>query len=491
MKILLKCIVLLICTMTISGRAHAIERSDHMFNAWKATFWDPNAKRCWVDAAPNRTTYSDFWRSAQEFKMIIAYYRKTGLERQLITDFYAGFTNTYGINWTGNAFNDDIVWMSRACLDAYYATGEQHYLDRAISHCEWVRTHSWDGTYGGGVWQQNQPGQAYPNSKPGYLNFHLAEMYVEFANIYNNNNYAGTASDFYNWTKSHLVSGGAVYNSISASGVDTTEWSYGGGCAISAAVRLFWKTGNAAYINDARAVAGRWQSSAHSAGDGVLTEGHTGDNKHDIDGFKLDLLRGMALLISVSSGDSATYLPWMQANANAVWSRRNPTRDLKDNVFTRTTTDSWVLGSFETVSSVGSLIYFGSGSVDTPAGPLFNVQNGNCIDGGDAYWVKQSAWANAPSQTWRLEHAGGGYYRIVNQSSGKVIDMRDPSGNLASMAWGNLDGQKWRLSPLGGDQYMIISKQNGNVIDMYSSVLKTWAWANVSWQIVRIPGNLH
>jgi len=169
-----------------------------MFNAWKATFWDPNAKRCWVDAASNRTTYSDFWRSAQEFKMIIAYYRKTGLERQLITDFYTGFTNTYGTNWTGNAYNDDIVWMSRACLDAYYATGEQPYLDRAITHCEWVRTHSWDGTYGGGVWQQNQPGQAYPNSKPGYLNFQLAEMYVEFANIYNNNNYAGTASDFYN-----------------------------------------------------------------------------------------------------------------------------------------------------------------------------------------------------------------------------------------------------------------------------------------------------
>jgi len=287
------------------------------------------------------------------------------------------------------------------------------------------------------------------------------------------------------------MSGGSVYNSVSASGVDQTEWSYGGGCAISAAVRFFWKTGNAAYINDARAVADRWKSSAHSAGDGVLTEGHTGDNNNDIDGFKLDLLRGMALLISVSSGDSGTYLPWMQANANAVWSRRNPTRDLKDNVFTRTTTDSWVLGSFETVSSVGSLIDFGSGSVDTPAGPLFNVQNGNCIDGGNAYWVQQWAWANVPWQTWRIEHAGGGYYRIVNQNSGKVIDMRDPSGNLASMDWVNLDGQQWRLSPLGGDQYMIISKQNGNVIDMYSSVLKTWAWANVNWQIVRIPGNLH
>ena len=150
MNSLFKLPVVLLCLITMATSTYAVERSVSMFDAWKKTFWNPNVKRCWVDAAPNRSTYSDFWRSAQEFKMIVAYYQKTGLERQLITDFYTGFSNTYGINWIGNAYNDDIVWMSRACLDAYYATGEQHYLDRAFSHCEWVRTHSWDGTYGGG-----------------------------------------------------------------------------------------------------------------------------------------------------------------------------------------------------------------------------------------------------------------------------------------------------------------------------------------------------
>ena len=95
-------------------------------------------------------------------------------------------------------------------------------------------------------------------------------MYVEFANIYNNNNYAGTAGQFYSWAKNNLVSGGNVYNSISASGVDQTEWSYGGGCMIGAAVRLYWRTGTGSYMTDARAVADRWKSTAHSAADGVL-----------------------------------------------------------------------------------------------------------------------------------------------------------------------------------------------------------------------------
>lgn len=64
----------------------------------------------------------------------------------------------------------------------------------------------------------------------------------------------------------------------------------------------------------------------------------------------------------------------------------------------------------------------------------------------------------------------GGYYLIINQKSGKVIDICGGADTNGTNIWqydeNGTDAQKWEILPTGDGAYCILSKKNGKVIDV-------------------------
>ena len=72
---------------------------------------------------------------------------------------------------------------------------------------------------------------------------------------------------------------------------------------------------------------------------------------------------------------------------------------------------------------------------------------GNRTDNGASIVTRE--WNNNPFQRWRLEQTGGGFYRIINVGSGKVLDVTGQStqngANIQQWDYANQPNQQWRL----------------------------------------------
>ena len=79
-------------------------------------------------------TYS-FWRMAEEMEMVEDAYDRThsATFKTMIDQLYTGFVQVNGTGWTANGFNDDLMWISIACLRGYQITGNITYYNQAKS----------------------------------------------------------------------------------------------------------------------------------------------------------------------------------------------------------------------------------------------------------------------------------------------------------------------------------------------------------------------
>ena len=146
---------------------------------------------------------------------------------------------------------------------------------------------------------------------------------------------------------------------------------------------------------------------------------------------------------------------------------------------------------------------------------IFNRHSGLCLEvglaGGDTTGglskgdnVRQWEYFGQANQKWRLEPAGGGYYRIVCQYSGMCLDVAGPSNvegaNLYQWDCHGLDNQLFKLEPVWRPvpgAYAIRSKHSGKCIEVQGS--GTVNGSNVAqndltgsdnqlWEFVRIGG---
>jgi predicted alpha-1,6-mannanase (GH76 family) len=302
-------------------------RADTALQSFLLKFWSQGHGYL-RSAYPDEGSRTGYWTFAQGFDALLDGVERTGGRR------YAGLIETFyeaqaARGWLVGHYDDE-CWMALALMRAHDLTGEDRYLETATDLFADIME-GWDttccGEVKGGLWWDKAHTQKATASNAGAVIAGArlfertgVEAYLEFAK---------QAYDFWH---ANMVDPARhhVLDHIDASG-DKVDWkfTYNEGLMIGAGVELHRQTGDAGYLNQARAIAGfllsdETVSSAHGR---VLSDGSNSSCGGDCHAFKGPAYRYLKLLHEVSGG--STYRAVLEACVNALWNlARNADHDL-------------------------------------------------------------------------------------------------------------------------------------------------------------------
>jgi len=270
---------------------------------------------------------TDFWFNAEQLEMAVDRATRSGSpgDLALVVSLVNGFDRTYGKDWTGNSYNDDIMWACLAHLRAYQVTGQTNsaWAATAANNFNWVYSGNhvpgrispqYDSTYGGGMWWTTD--HSSTGTKNACVNGPAAIVAFLLSQVYPSGTaYLSDSQNMYLWEKDYLVkSSGFLYDHYATNGAVGSDLSYNAGTCIGAAYYLKdWTT--------AGQVASYFMNNCCGAG-GILPNYGTGGGNNC--GFNGIFMRWMALyLTGAGNSAQATYATWLYNNANQAWSIRN------------------------------------------------------------------------------------------------------------------------------------------------------------------------
>ncbi|WP_249162182.1 glycoside hydrolase family 76 protein [Actinospica acidithermotolerans] len=273
---------------------------------------------------------SSWWNSAVALTSIIDYTKKTGdtaykwiIDRTFQVDqaaFAAGVRATnqiYG-DFISDSTDDD-EWWALAWIDAYDLTGDQSYLNMAVTIADYVET-MWDGTCSGGLWSDTS--KSYKNAITNALYVRLtAELHDR---ISSDAGWLTQADKEWSWflNSGMINSSGLVNDGLSSSTCGNnggTVWTYNQGMTIGAAVEMYRATGSPADLTEAKYLADSAINSTSLVTNGILTEScdtltaTCDDDQKEFKGIFMDYLGD---LNSVVGG---TYSSFINTQINALW----------------------------------------------------------------------------------------------------------------------------------------------------------------------------
>lgn len=172
-------------------------------------------------------------------------------------------SSTDGTNGGGDRFYDDNSIVGIEFVEAYRQTKDTKYLDRCAQIVKFLNSGR-DDTFGGALWwnesYRNVPGNDSSN-KPacanGFATWFLLSYY-EFCPQSEKKQVLDMAKEFYGWLYENLrdTMDNVYWNSKGADGViNKTKWTYNSGAMIAAGLRLYRITGDAEYLEQAKATA--------------------------------------------------------------------------------------------------------------------------------------------------------------------------------------------------------------------------------------------
>jgi hypothetical protein len=273
---------------------------------------------------------SSWWNSAVALTSIIDYTRKTGdttykwiINRTFQVNqaaFPAGVRATnqvYG-DFISDSTDDD-EWWALTWIDAYDLTGDQAYLNMAVTIANYVST-MWDGTCGGGLWSDTS--KSYKNAISNALYVRLtAELHDR---ISSDTTWLTQANSEWTWflnsgmiNSSGLVNDGL--NSSTCANNGGTVWTYNQGMTIGAATEMYRATGSAADLSKAQYLANSAIDSTALISNGVLTEScdspstSCDDNQKQFKGIFMDYLGDLNKVVG------GTYDSFINAQISTFW----------------------------------------------------------------------------------------------------------------------------------------------------------------------------
>lgn len=273
---------------------------------------------------------SSWWNSAVALTSVIDYIRQSGdtqyewiIGRTFEVNrvaFPAGVRSSDPIqgDFISQA-TDDSEWWALAWIDAYDLTGDQTYLDEAVTIANYVST-LWDtSSCGGGVWWNQQ--KTYKNAVTNALYVRLTASLHH--RISGDTAWLAKATEAWNWflNSGMINSSGLVNDGLSSSCANNggTVWSYNQGLVIGAGVEMWRATGDAADLSEARHLADSALNSTALVSDGLLTEScdtlssSCDDNQKQ---FKGIFMRYLGELNSVVGG---AYASFISTQINSLW----------------------------------------------------------------------------------------------------------------------------------------------------------------------------
>lgn len=278
----------------------------------------------WNKEPYNRSTNDKwkFWQNAEIFEVIVDY--AGVLDNETYDNYvkiaYNGFKNLEGDykGWMSNAYNDDLMWITIATAKAYLYTGVEEYKECATYIFNNTFARAWTSTYGGGlVWNQNETSKNSCVEYPGVIAACLLYKihgdgskirmvdYPAGESTAKNVTYLDAAKAIYGWANKNLRVNdpkdrnyGKVFDNINTDGKGGTklgEWdgTYNQGTCIGAASLLYELTGNASYLEDAKATFHYTALVKYGQRTTVSDEG----NGDDLPGFKGIMMRWICYFV--------------------------------------------------------------------------------------------------------------------------------------------------------------------------------------------------
>ena len=338
-----------LCGLVLLGFTHsaaAFTTNDvaTIYSAYANNFYSVSGTRAYIkDTQTGGIEY--FWGQAEEVECFIDAYEwsPTTAYKTAMTNLINGFSYYNGTDWSGNMYNDDIMWACIAYLRAYQNSGITTYRTVAKANFDMMYARAWDTTFrGGGLWwtTDNNTKNACING-PAAIAAYL--LYLTLADT----NYLVKAQNIYSWERTNLfnATSGAIYDAVSVSGgLSTWSSTYNQGTFIGAANFL-------GFTNDAM-LAANYTKNSMTSSSGIMPQyGRAGNNS----GFNAIFYRWMVKFIK-DRGLQTTYLPWLQDNANAAWNVRRTTDNLSWCQWLQPTPTGINLDSWDCISSFEAML---------------------------------------------------------------------------------------------------------------------------------------
>ena len=346
-----------VATLSIPAKSEALLAmqvyNNHFYNQY-GTYGPSYKAYYWKD--DNHTGRMDFWTQQEAIEMLIdAYNINPGTDlKNKISYLYNGVRDGYGLLWTDNKFNDDIVWGALMCVRAFKITNDGGMLDMAKNNFNMMWNRAWDTqSLGGGLWwtTDNQTKNTCVNA-PAVICAML--LYQATGDV----SYKNKAKLIMDWMVNRLYdsSSGEVKGAINKAGTITEgALSYTQGTFIGACDLLRADFPAINYLAMGTKAMDYARNSLCNTPGGILKDEN---GIADTQGMKSIFARWACLFVK-NTGTASNYGPWLDANAAQAWSIRN-NQGLMWNIWGTRTPES-TRNAFETtcgVAMVNGIYYY-------------------------------------------------------------------------------------------------------------------------------------
>ena len=458
-------------TLSPFAQAQSANNATAAYNGWLQAFLiKKNGQTYFANTLTNRSM-AFMWGQA---------YIITGVEdafdvdqapdkRQLVIDLLNTFETQNHADLSWDSWNDDIAWAAIALIRGYQISGQTSFLNAATQAWNMAYARGWDGSYGGGIWENMDN---VPNGgKCALSNWPFVISGVQIYLATGDATFLTRAQQIYAFARANLfnTSTGLVHEQIGPSGVIGDDNYYNSGLLINAANELFKVTGNNQYYQDAVLAANHVISRYP-----ITTEDHPANGDFGAD----QVFRGLGKFARENNLWS-TYSSWFDNNAAAAWNHRRTDYNFSHNNFSTATSQS----DLSTMEAEGSIVVQEAIQESAGVGDLsgtYQIQN---VASGLAVTVYGDSRQNGtplvqwqyngqPGAKWTFVAAGGGYYHIENPNSGQVINVAAASGKsgaallqwpMQGMAPGN---DQWRPVRNADGTYTFINMLSGLALDL-------------------------
>ncbi|HTJ00097.1 MAG TPA: TIM-barrel domain-containing protein, partial [Dongiaceae bacterium] len=222
------------------------------FEAYNAAFLIRTNGQTYYKRSLSDISYAGTWVQALEIQLAEDAYERTHSlnDLQLVADLTTTFLAKENYNWALDTWNDDIAWMTIACIRGYQITGNPALLTQATNAWNMAYNRGWDTALGGGIWEEM-------NAKDAKCALSTDPMIIAGAALYQatgQSAYLTKCENIYAWVRNNIFNpaNGQVYEGIRSNGTAiVSDNVYNSGAFINAANALHHLTGATNYYADA------------------------------------------------------------------------------------------------------------------------------------------------------------------------------------------------------------------------------------------------
>jgi predicted alpha-1,6-mannanase (GH76 family) len=257
-----------------------------------------------------------FWTQAEAIETMIdaAVINDDAGLKNSVSELFYGFVDLHGSDWSGNIYNDDLIWGVIMAARAYLMHGDSYMKDVAIYNFDLAWNRGWDNTIDGGIWWTTnmQTKNACVNAPAA-----IAAMFLYY--ITGDVSYKTKAEDVINWMNDKLYVDGKINGAINRNyAITEGPRTYTQGTYIGACNELYQVTNNYSYYSDALETM-NFTRNQMCNGNGLLPDEY---DTFDCQAFKGIFARWACKY--VADHDLAeTFGAWLNYNAQKAWNNRN------------------------------------------------------------------------------------------------------------------------------------------------------------------------